>query len=374
MRTVRFVIFTFTCLFIIGAPGSGAGEHDAGYESSSVCKECHQDIFRNWRNSLHALSFTNPIFQAAYNKAYVQTKGEAKKYCLNCHAPTVRVTGDYDAELPITMEGVTCDFCHTVSSIDLVNGGDPFTVSPGEVKRSVLKDAESPHHKTEYSADFASSKLCAGCHSFKNRHGVAVGDTYNEWKSSQSAEEGKQCQNCHMHEIAGKTATEGGRDKIHDHSLSHNLATMREAVKVKFIQTGKPGSRLSVQVEIHNAKAGHYVPTGTPERKLVLEVQTLDAAGGTLESQKRIYSKTIVDSDGKEISSDGDVFLHGVRISEDNRLAPGEKRVEKFVFSRRVKDIFKVSANVYFLYEPLVTHRTTMKIPFYSEDVFLKGQ
>ena len=349
------------------AQGSGAV-----FESSSTCKECHEDIYRNWRNSLHALAFTNPIFQTAYNKAYRETKGEARKYCLGCHAPTVRITGDYDAELPITAEGVTCDFCHTVSSIDLQSPASPFVSSPGEVKRSVLRQAQSPHHKTEYSADFASSKLCAGCHSFKNRHGVAVGDTYQEWENSEFARQGKQCQDCHMQQIDGKTAIEGGRDNIHDHSLSHNLASMSEAVKLRFMQAQGTGSRFSAQVEIHNAKAGHSIPTGTPQRQLVLEVRTRDKAGAVIETQKKIYRKVIVNAQGAEIFSDGDVFLHGKRIVEDNRLRSGEKRQEKFIFSKRVDEISSVSGDIYFLYEPLVAERTQMRIPFFSADVFVK--
>jgi len=359
-------------LVVFNWPSALAQGAGSVFESSATCKECHEDIYRNWRNSLHALAFTNPIFQTAYNKAYRETKGEARKYCLGCHAPTVRITGDYDAELPITAEGVTCDFCHTVTKIDLETPGSPFVSSPGDVKRSVLRQAESPHHKTEYSSDFASSKLCAGCHSFKNRHGVAVGDTYKEWENSEFAKEGKQCQDCHMQQIAGRTAIEGGRDKIHDHSLSHNLASMREAVKLQFMETKSTGSRFSAQVEIHNAKAGHNIPTGTPERHLVLEVQTKDRGGSVIETQKRLYHKTIVNSKGAEIFSDGDVFLHGVQIVEDNRLRPGEKRLEKFVFSKRVSEISSVSADIYFHYEPWVAQKTEMRIPFFSADVFVK--
>ena len=372
MKSLKTKLAALLGLMILCASSPMAQDSETVFESSNTCKECHEDIYRNWRNSLHALAFSNPIFQTAYNKAYRETKGEARKYCLGCHAPTVRITGDYDAQLSITQEGVTCDFCHTVAKIDLTSTVNPFMSSPGEVKRSVLKQAESPHHKTEYSSDFASSKLCAGCHSFKNRHGVAVGDTYNEWKASEYAKEGIQCQDCHMQQIAGKTAIEGGRDKIHDHSLSHNLASMREAVKLRFIDPRNTGSRFSAQVEIHNAKAGHSIPTGTPERHLVLEVRTHDRSGGVIETQKKSYHKTIVNAQGAEIFSDGDVFLHGHQIVEDNRLLAGEKRLEKFVFSKRVGEISKVSADVYFLYEPQVASKTEMRIPFYSADVFIK--
>lgn len=361
-------VFSVFSLVSVVAVYAAEGE----YESSQICKECHEDIYRNWRHSLHALSFSNPIFQTAYRKAYTETKGEAKKYCLNCHAPTVRMTGDYDAEMPITREGVTCDFCHTISGVVLQNHANPFVSEPGGAKRSVLKSAESPHHETSYSVDFASSKLCAGCHGFVNRHGVRVGDTYSEWKHSSFAGEGKQCQHCHMREIPGKTAREGGRDKIHDHSLSHTMSTMKGAITLKISETRKTQNRLGVQVVITNARAGHSVPTGTPERRLILEVSALDASGNVIDTQKKEYHSIFVDGNGAEISSDGDVFLYGVQKVFDNRLRPQESRNEKFLFSHRVDDISVIAADTYFLYRPVIAEKTEMRIPLYSADAAIK--
>ncbi len=37
-----------------------------GYTSSEVCAKCHEDIYRTWKNSLHALSLSDPVFDAAY--------------------------------------------------------------------------------------------------------------------------------------------------------------------------------------------------------------------------------------------------------------------------------------------------------------------
>lgn len=342
------------------------------FESSQVCKQCHEDIYRNWRKSLHSLSYSNPIFLTAYRKAYTETKGEARKYCLNCHAPTVRVTGDYDLKLEITKEGVTCDFCHTVSEINLNNHENPFVSSPGDVKRSVLKNAKSEHHKTKFSEDFASSKLCAGCHDFVNRHGVHVGGTYSEWKKTSFAKEGQQCQSCHMQQIPGKTAVEGGRNMIHDHSLSHNLSSMLEAVIVNITKVQRTANRFGVELEITNKRAGHSIPTGTPERYLALIVQSRDASGHVLETLKKEYRKTVVDANGAEIYSDGDVFLYGVKITGDNRLKSKETRREKFIFSKRVAKIKSVSAEVYFFYNPVVTQRAPMRIPIYRADSIVK--
>lgn len=334
------------------------------FESAAVCKECHEDIYKNWRGSLHALALTNPIFQTAYQRAYTQTGGEAKKYCLRCHAPTVTLTGDYDARQLLTREGVTCDFCHAVTKIDLGAKDHVFTVAPGKIKRSSLKNAVSPHHETRHSDDFASSKLCAGCHAFVNRHGVQVGNTFAEWQKSGYAKEGRQCQSCHMAVIPGKTANEGRRDKMHDHSLAHNLATMSEAVSLNIKKAAKSGKIMAVDVEVVNVKAGHSIPTGTPRRKLVVEARSQDTHGNVIETKKVEYRKLVVTAEGEEISSDGDVFLHGAKIQQDNRLAPGERRIEKITFARRLDDVVSVAVDAYFLYEPEVVQQVEMRIPF----------
>ena len=360
----RFIVLF--AIFVISAFPSVGSTIENSFESAQVCKECHTDIYKNWKQSLHALSYKNPIFTNAYRKAYTTTAGKAKKYCLNCHAPTVRVTGDYDISLPVTAEGVTCDFCHTITEIHLDGRAKNIINKPGDTKRSVLKNAESGHHNTEFSNDFASSKLCGGCHDFHNRQGVHVGVTYSEWEESSFAKEGKQCQNCHMPEISGKTANEGGRDKIHDHSLSHNVATMKGAIVVTTEDIQKDKKKLKAKIRITNQKAGHSIPTGTPARSLVLEVKALDKKGRMLEIKKIVYKKVILDKKGNELSEDGDVFLYGEKIVSDNRLRPDESRLETFIFTKNLKKINKITAEAYFLYKPIVNTQTDMSIPLSS--------
>ena len=85
-----------------------------------------------------------------------------------------------------------------------------------------------------------------------------------------------------------------------------------------------------------------------------------------METQKREYHKTVLDKEGNIVSSDGDVFLYGVKIKDDNRLKPLETREERIVFSRSVDRIDSVSAEVYFNYQAVVAEKTEMRIPFDS--------
>lgn len=341
---------------------------EGGFESAYVCKGCHEDHFRNWRTGLHAFTFSNPIFTAAYQKAYTETEGKAARICLPCHAPTVSVTGDYSVQLEITREGVTCDFCHTVSEVKLDGGG--YVNKPGPVKFSPGKDQKLKDHGVAHSEDFASSKICSGCHNMVNGHGLQVMDTYSEWGESAVKKEGKSCRTCHMKKIEGVKVPGAGFSEISDHSLSHNMATMKDAVTLQIIKPQRSPASLRVEVVVTNARAGHSIPTGTPERKLVVEVSSFDEKGTLVEKREKVYRRVVVDSAGTEISSGGDVFLRGVKIVSDDRLKSGESRVESFTFTKRIAAVKSVSAEAYFLYEPTTLQKTEMRIPFY--DAFSK--
>lgn len=356
-------------LFIVALSlGVSSVPAEAEFDSAASCKKCHEEIYRNWKKSLHALSFTDPIFTTAYQKAYYNTKGDAKRYCLNCHAPIARFTGDFDADEMVTREGITCDFCHSVESIDLKNPENPFTVeTDGPVRSSMKNGGGHGEHKSVYTKDFASSKLCAGCHDFKNRLGAHVGATYTEWLSSSYAKEKTECQNCHMKPVEGN----GGK-KFPDHSLGRSLDSLRNAVTLQLTDVKRQGNRIGVEVAITNARIGHAAPTGTPMRRLALEVKTHDARGAVIETQKRLFGKTILAPDGGKLFSDGEVFMYGKTVADDTSIKPMETRTEKFVFSMLGSSVSSVTADVYFLYQPVVRQKIEMRIPLSSADAAIK--
>jgi hypothetical protein len=281
------LVSLFLALLSIATPASAvdAKVEAHGFTSSKTCGACHKDIYDGFSRSLHSLSYTNPIFGMAYAKAYLETKGAAKETCLKCHAPTTLSTKDADAALPITSEGVTCDFCHSIESVDLA-APDVFKLDVAGKKRASMKDAKSPAHSASYAEWFNKSEMCAGCHEITSAHGVKTATTYSEWKKSEYAAKGVQCQGCHMPQISGavvdpsvKPASNG---KINDHSLSHNMDVMKGALKLHLVKSERSqGDRYIVDIDVTNARAGHAVPTGTQPREVVLEVTVTDADGKT---------------------------------------------------------------------------------------------
>jgi hypothetical protein len=351
------------------------------YSSSVVCGRCHQEIYNTWKKSLHAQSIEDPIFKTAYLEAYHDTAGEVKYLCLRCHAPITAVNNDYDLKEPITREGVSCDFCHTLTKINMDNKDNPFSFELGLSKRGPLKlkDNASPAHEVVYSSLHESSLLCAGCHEYKNGNGLSILSTYSEWKESPYAEEGKQCQDCHMPLVKGnvvKPEIKEGIGKyinLHDITGGHSLERLREAVKTEIEDVRRIDDMLQVKVKITNKGSGHMVPTGLPTRKLILQV-----IGKTPETEIRIgeiiYHKLLMDNNRKEILKDSEIFYKAKSLVMDNRLAPRESRIEIFKFPapKGLESIMlSVVAKIFYKYTPTIMDRKEMEIEMSSDEILL---
>jgi len=336
------------------ARGSPPAAGAKGYVSSDVCAGCHEDIHRTWKNSLHAMSLSDPIFDAAYWDAIKLSKGAARPLCLSCHAPTTRLTKDYDLRLPITEQGVSCDFCHTIAAANPLAAGEPYTMRPGVVKWGPIRSAQSPAHKTQYSVTHFSSELCGGCHEFRAKSGAVLMGTYSEWRASPYAEQGIQCQTCHMPAGEGRVVRPEVKAppraiNLHNIQGGHSPEQIRKAarVEVREVQRTEAGYRVVVTVE--NVGSGHMIPTGVPTRQLDLVVQ-LRRGQAIVGEQRTAFRKVVVDEQGKELRTDAEVFLHGVAVRSDNRISPRKPQELSFLFPYTGPPDFMVEAKLYYRY------------------------
>ena len=123
------------------------------FVSGEICGACHKEIYEVWsQHTIHAQSVKDPIFQAGLKQA-MDTHGETiRETCLSCHAPTTNVTKDYALSTALSQEGVTCDFCHSVTDVRLEKraSGFPYVLDVGLVKRGPLADAQGDIHDVEY--------------------------------------------------------------------------------------------------------------------------------------------------------------------------------------------------------------------------------
>ncbi len=343
-----------------------------GYTSARICGECHTDIYDTWKNSLHAFSLTDPIFDTAYMESLRIAGDRAKRLCLSCHAPMTQVNGDFDLELGVTREGVSCDFCHTVTAVHLDREVERYSLQPGIVKRSVLKKAESEAHEVAYSKLHETSEFCGGCHNLVTPAGVEIMGTYDEWRAGPYAAEGVQCQDCHMASTRGNVVrpeVKGGGSTIHVHSLLHDSDQVRGALSLRIVSAEKEDDGLVVVVEIENVGSGHMVPTGIPTREVVLSVEV--AGSGYRRTEERRYRKIVADERNRVLDRDSEVLLLGTKILNDTRIAPRETRTERLKFRMEETRGAKVTARLSYVYSPLVVKRERLDIKLAEAEQFV---
>jgi len=334
-----------------------------GYTSARVCGRCHADIYKSWRNSLHAISLTDPIFDVAFMQAVREGGDDAKRLCLRCHAPMTTVNQDYDLNEGVTREGVSCDFCHTVTAVHLDRPDKPFTTEPGLTKRSVLKKVTSPAHDVAYSELHGTSEFCGGCHNYVTESGMAIMSTYDEWRHGPYAKEGIQCQSCHMVMSPGRIVRQEIKEtgpNIHLHNLIHDTEQLQSALEVRILRAERSPRGLEVEVEIKNAGSGHKIPTGMATREIVLTVEVGDGRRTT--KQERHYRKVVADAKGRPLNEDYEVLLLGAKVLSDNRIGPREARRERFVFDAQRDRQVTVSATASYVYSPMALHRQHLTV------------
>jgi hypothetical protein len=326
-----------------------------------------------WSRSMHSASFTDPIFQTSYLRAYQASGGEAGRICLRCHAPAAALNEDPLVQQPLSREGITCDYCHSIESVYLERRNNPFTVKMDGVKRGPLADADSPAHKVAPSPLHESSEFCAGCHEYTSERGVLLFSTYTEWKASPQAGQGITCQKCHMPMGPGDIVRSGlgsDREMINLHNISggHSRDQVRKAASVRILGVRRePGNSVLVEVQVANIGSGHSIPTGLPTRRLTLDV-VLFAGQREVRRFQRHYQKSVVDASGEILADDHRILLDGDSILDDTRLRAGERRVEKFyaTVSNR-KEVLKAEASLTYLYRPELMLRQDMSIEMASD-------
>lgn len=356
-----------------------AGDAPLHHVSSKVCKNCHQDIYRQWSGSMHANStaLSDPIHATFYKKVVGSPTEEgvlhkaSGKYpvCLQCHAPNAardKVT-KLDAN-PVYGEGVNCVACHTLSGFkgiqgpngklrlglqayevadqlqgpsgfnrgleNLTAGNDPFGGAGGG------DSGQKPNPHLGEAVEFQGQKIpalpmeanprqmktnaaCMGCHDQRNNpHGVPLCQTGNEYNMAKTE---VNCLACHM-PIAGGVA---------DHGMGggHDLAMLKRSV-VFDLTSEKRGNALQVAVLLKNQQP-HSLPTGAPFRNLYMKLTAYDQNGEIVwqnaeghpgeKDPQAFFVMTLTDDAGKPAPPPT-----ATKPGKDTRLKPHEERTLRY--------------------------------------------
>lgn len=320
---------------------------------SSLCGQCHVEIYKEWEGSMHAQSsaLKDPIHGAMYRKVMGDPtqeglKSKKGKYpvCLKCHAPNAAIQNKtkVDAQ-PAFNEGVNCITCHTIAGfkgVEKPDGKLRLGVSAYEISKSSLQAPSGKHYSTApealdgdvnskpfhpypmtggNAALFQSSDMCLGCHAKRNNmHGVPVCATGDEYKVSESS---VSCQSCHMPVVNGRAS--------HAMLGGHDPRMVARGVVLTVDASVKDGV-VSANVLMKN-RLPHKFPTGAPFRNVYLELTARDADGKVVwrnfethpikDDKQAVLFYTLGDGNGKPVGAPA-----AKEVLADTRLEPhGEK-------------------------------------------------
>ena len=264
------------------------------------CLPCHQDQFREWSGSMHAYASEDPVFRAMNKRMIRETNGASKDLCVGCHAPValrlgLTTDGQNLSDLPTSVQGVTCYFCHSVDSVGETHVNNPLHLATDNALRGgITNPVKSMPHKGIYSTlhdreNHDSATLCGACHDVVTPHGAHVERTFEEWKSSLYSQPNQlACGKCHMDGREGKaaqTASDAPTRKVHDHSMAavdialtpfFGADAQKELVQ-RFLDNSiltqlcvqRQPTGVIMAVTLDNAFAGHGFPSGAAQDRRV---------------------------------------------------------------------------------------------------------
>ncbi|MFZ6049194.1 multiheme c-type cytochrome [Pseudomonas sp. CR3202] len=348
----------------------------ADFDDAQVCGACHTEIYQQWRTSMMAHAWEEPIYRALLRHASEATEGRVDNFCTGCHTPIGLTTGRINSAVNrasveftaknVPMPGVDCETCHNISARTGLDNG-AYVLSPRAhgkpTKFGPREDGVSPYHDTVYSDLHTRSDFCATCHNVTHPFStVAVERTYDEWLESPYSFNDQSCQSCHMPGFAGKAAVMGpDRPDVASHWFTGaNAAVLdylgqKEAAQRAREQLAKaaeisfesipvslvPGQEVSVRVKVANVGAGHKLPTGFPEgREVWIDFRVVDGSGrelyrlgaikdGATEPDTRNFKVHLGDKDGKELDIE---VWNATQILSDNRILPKGYDISEFTF------------------------------------------
>lgn len=309
---------------------------------------------------MHAYASRDPVFLAMNQRGQEETDGALGDFCVNCHAPmAVReglTTDGLDlSELPESVQGVTCYFCHNVAEVDGTHN-NPIRL---ENSRTMYGGISNPERNFAHDSGFSEvvsgdspegARLCGPCHDIVTPsppapEPVALERTFSEWKDSLFAQ--GSCSNCHMKTTAGAVARGGPESRVlHGHQFAAvDVATtpfpqsndperdreiaddqrtiigelLDQTLRVDVCLARVSASASVIDVTLDNVFAGHHFPTGaTHDRRVWVEVRAYTSDDG-----EPVYdSGTIADTEAVDSHEGQDVWrLHDPALDDDGEPA-----------------------------------------------------
>jgi hypothetical protein len=227
------------------------------------CGECHEEIYREWSESMHGRAMDDPLF--------LDLAPENKEECIRCHAPVP--LREVDFETPIARadrreDAISCLSCHQTAT----GVAGPFGGLSG-----ACRPVEDPDQRNPV-------KMCFGCH---NQH-----DTGTEWLDGPYGPRATEprrrpetsCLDCHMPEVE-RPLVKGGvprKGRRHTWPGGHDMSQLRKAAEVEVEVESLPGGGFRFRTFVTNVGAGHQIPTDARHRSFDTYLRIEESDGRVL--------------------------------------------------------------------------------------------
>ena len=200
------------------------------FPAAEYCGHCHQEAYRQWRQTAHANSFRTPWYVKNVNMLRDQDGIASTRHCESCHNPIALVSGALTPGSKIDRhfdaDGITCSVCHSIQKVDKYGTGSYVIAPPavlvdpsgkpiyGEVSDKEILSHLDWHDRAVMKDFYRTSEFCGACHKaaiprelnhYKWQRAFFV---YDEWQQASFSKQSplpfyvkdkvSTCQTCHM--------------------------------------------------------------------------------------------------------------------------------------------------------------------------------
>lgn len=200
------------------------------FPTAQYCGHCHQEAYRQWRQSVHSNSFRAPWYLKNVNLLIDEKGVQYSRHCEGCHNPVALFSGDLSQGMPkkrpFEDEGLTCTTCHSIISTDATGTGSYVMGTPavlvdesgapitGQVSDSEILSHLDRHSKAVMRPLYQTAEFCAACHkaaiprSLDDYKWLRAFSVYDDWQGASFTRQSplpfyrkdsvSTCQTCHM--------------------------------------------------------------------------------------------------------------------------------------------------------------------------------
>ncbi len=201
------------------APSGNPPAQRGAPTSIQRCGECHADIVADWSAGPHALAFSDPIFQSAWESQIFSG------ICLECHT-----TGYSPATGLYKEEGVTCEACH--GAVPSLHPTEPASID--EANTTCFRCHTVTHAEFRASLHEQSGLKCTSCH-YSHTNGLRLrteidqclnchGYQLNDFAHASHIEIGLTCRQCHGYVRPGSYVSRADGQAPTGHDFRENVS------------------------------------------------------------------------------------------------------------------------------------------------------